>query len=56
MGGRYASIGGFALGRYTVESFLAFTDRKLDIVTGILQAECESMRIDWMKTQATRGR
>lgn len=55
MGGRYASIGGFALGRYTVESFLAFMDRKLDIVTGILQAECESMRIDWIKAQAPQG-
>ena len=54
MGGRYASIGGFALGRYAVESFLTFVERKLEIVTGVMQAECEALRSDWMKAQGTR--
>ena len=51
MGGRYASIGGYRLGRYTVESFLEFMDRKLDVVTGVMQAECEGLRSEWAKAQ-----
>ena len=54
MGGRYASIGGFSLGRYTVESFLDFVDRKLELATGVMQAECEAMRIEWMRAQGIR--
>lgn len=52
LGGRYASIGGFDLGRYTVESLLEFTGRKLEIITGVPQQECEAVRIEWMKAQA----
>ena len=52
MGGRYASIGGYRLGRYTVESFLEFMDRKLEVVTGVLQAECEALRAEWMKAHS----
>jgi tRNA(Arg) A34 adenosine deaminase TadA len=55
MGGRYASIGGFSLGRYTVESFLDFMERRLEVTTGIMQAECESMRIEWMKAQGPKS-
>jgi tRNA(adenine34) deaminase len=51
MGGRYASIGGFAMGRYSVESFLDFTQRKLDLVTGVMQAECEALRRGAMRAQ-----
>jgi tRNA(Arg) A34 adenosine deaminase TadA len=49
LGGRYASIGRTDLGRYTVESFLEFTGRKLEIITGVLADECEAVRIEWMK-------
>ena len=52
MGGRYVNIPGFALGRYTAESFLELTDRKIEIVTGVLQSECEAVRIDWNRAQA----
>ena len=52
MGGRYASIGGYSLGRYTVESFLEFVDRRLEVVTGVLQAECEALRAEWMRTHS----
>lgn len=52
LGGRYAGIGRFDMGRYTVESFLEFTGRKLEIVTGVLQQECEALRIEWMKARA----
>lgn len=51
LGGRYAGIGRFDLGRYTVESFLDFTGRKLEIIPGVLQKECEAVRIEWMKAQ-----
>jgi tRNA(adenine34) deaminase len=51
LGGRYESIGGFHLGRYNVEAFLEFADREIDIVTGVLQRECEAVRIDWMKAR-----
>lgn len=51
LGGRYAGIGRFDMGRYTVESFLEFTGRKLEIVTGVLQRECEAVRIEWMRAQ-----
>jgi tRNA(adenine34) deaminase len=51
LGGRYAGIGRTDVGRYTVESFLEFTGRTLELVTGVLARECEAVRIDWMKTQ-----
>jgi tRNA(adenine34) deaminase len=54
LGGRYASLGGFALGRYSVESFLEFTERRLEIVTGVLKDECEAVRTEWMRTQGHR--
>jgi len=49
LGGRYAGIGRTDLGRYTVESFLEFTGRKLEIITGVLADECEAVRLEWMK-------
>lgn len=49
LGGRYAGIGRTDMGRYTVESFLEFTGRKLDVVTGVLAKECEAARLEWMK-------
>ena len=51
MGGRYASIGGYSLGRYNVESFLEFVDRRLEVITGVMQAECEALRREWAKAQ-----
>jgi tRNA(adenine34) deaminase len=48
LGGRYAGIGRTDLGRYTVESFLEFTGKTLEVVTGVLSAECEQVRLDWM--------
>ncbi len=51
LGGRYAGIGRTDLGRYTVESFLEFTGRKLEITTGLLQKECEAVRKEWMEKE-----
>lgn len=53
LGGRYAGIGRTDLGRYTVESFLEFTGRKLEVITGVLAAECEALRIEWAKGRKT---
>ena len=54
MGGRYASIGGFDLGRYSVESFLDFMGRKVEVITGVMQQECEAMRVEWMRAQGRK--
>lgn len=56
LGGRYAGIGRTDLGRYTIESFLEFTGRKLELITGVLATECEAVRVDWMKAQAAKRR
>jgi tRNA(Arg) A34 adenosine deaminase TadA len=54
LGGRYAGIGRTDMGRYTVESFLDFTGRSLEVVTGVMQRECEEVRLDWMKRHGNR--
>ncbi|MCW5604478.1 MAG: nucleoside deaminase [Burkholderiales bacterium] len=51
LGGRYAEIGRFDLGRYTVESFMEFTGRRFELVTGVLAEECAAVRIEWMRAQ-----
>ena len=51
LGGRYAGIGRTDIGDYTVESFLRFTGRTLEVVTGVLQAECEAVRLAWLQRQ-----
>ncbi|MBI4207606.1 MAG: nucleoside deaminase [Betaproteobacteria bacterium] len=49
LGGRYTDIGRTDIGRYTVESFLEFTGRKLEIITGVLAGECAALRTEWMR-------
>jgi tRNA(Arg) A34 adenosine deaminase TadA len=49
LGGRYAGMGRTDMGRYSVESFLEFTGRKLEIVTGVLAREGEELRLEWGK-------
>jgi tRNA(Arg) A34 adenosine deaminase TadA len=51
LGGRYAGIGRTDMGRYSVESFLEFTGRSLEIITGVLQREGEQARLDWAARQ-----
>jgi tRNA(Arg) A34 adenosine deaminase TadA len=51
LGGRYTGIGRTDLGRYTVETFLQFTGRTLEMVTGVLASECEAVRLEWMKAR-----
>jgi tRNA(adenine34) deaminase len=52
LGARHASVKRTDLGRYTVEAFLEFTGRRLEIVTGVLAAECETMRLEWLKSRS----
>jgi len=54
IGGRYAGLGRTDLGRYSVESFLEFTDRSLQLVTGVMQRECEELRLEWGRRQDAR--
>jgi tRNA(adenine34) deaminase len=51
LGGRYANIPGLDRGGYSVESFMEFTGRRVELVTGVLQRECEALRIEWAKAQ-----
>ncbi|MDH5534700.1 MAG: nucleoside deaminase [Betaproteobacteria bacterium] len=52
LGARHASVKRADLGRYTVESFLEFTARNLEIVTGVLAEECETIRIEWLRSRS----
>jgi len=54
LGGRYAGLGRTDMGRYSVESFMEFTGRSVEVVTGVLQRECEQVRLDWGARQAIR--
>ena len=47
LGGRYAGLGRDDLGRYSIESFLEFTGKSLELVTGIRSAEGEALRREW---------
>ena len=49
LGGRYAGIRRTDMGRYTVESFMDFTGRSFEVVTGVLQRECEEVRLNWQQ-------
>jgi hypothetical protein len=51
LGGRYGGLGRSGRGCRTVESFLEFTGRSLDIVTGVLARECERVRLEWTERQ-----
>ena len=49
LGGRLANIPGLDYGPYSVESFMAFSGRRIELVTGLLQGECEALRIEWAR-------
>ena len=55
LGGRYAGLGRTDLGRYSVESFMEFTGRRFELVTGVLQKECEAARIEWGEAQRQKA-
>jgi tRNA(adenine34) deaminase len=51
LGGRLANIPGVDYGGYSVESFMEFSGQRIELVTGVRQAECEALRIDWARKQ-----
>jgi tRNA(Arg) A34 adenosine deaminase TadA len=51
LGGRLANIPGMNYGPYSVESFMEFTGRRMEVVTGLREGECEALRIEWAKKQ-----
>ena len=51
LGGRLANIPGMNYGPYSVESFMEFTGRRIELVTGLREGECEALRIEWAKKQ-----
>ncbi|HXF65228.1 MAG TPA: nucleoside deaminase [Burkholderiales bacterium] len=53
LGGRYAGIGRTDLGRYSIETIQELTARRIELVTGVLDRECEALRLQWMRA---RGR
>ena len=55
LGGRFPGIGRVAdKGRYTVESFLEFTGRSMQVVTGVMQRDCEQAWNDWARREGAR--
>jgi len=55
LGARHAALKRTDTGGYTVESFLALTGRKLDLVTGLLEQPCVDLRLQWMQEQARKA-
>ncbi len=52
LGARHARVRrkDLQLGDYSVESFLALTRRKLNVITGVREAECERLRIAFLRS------
>jgi tRNA(adenine34) deaminase len=55
LGGRYAALGRRDMGRYSVESFLEYVGRSLELVTGVKAAECEELRRRWAAASISSG-
>jgi tRNA(adenine34) deaminase len=53
LGARHAALKRTDTGDYSVETFLAMTRRKLELVTGVLEQECVDLRLQWMREQQT---
>ena len=51
LGARHAALKRTDTGDYSVETFLALTRRRLDLVTGLLEQECVDLRLKWMREQ-----
>ena len=55
LGARHAALKRTDTGDYSVETFLALTRRKLDVVTGVFEQECTDMRLQWVQAQARKS-
>jgi len=55
LGARHADMRRTDYGGYSVEALLALTRRRLELVTGVLVADCESIRRNWKGRGAPAG-
>lgn len=51
LGARHAALKRTDTGNYSVETFLALTRRRLEVVTGVLEQPCVDLRLQWMQEQ-----
>lgn len=54
IGARHRRVGRKDLGDYSVESFLALVCRELDVMFGVMEQECERLRLAWSRSQQTK--
>ena len=50
LGARHKRVGRTDLGDYSVESFLASLSRRIDLVHGVRERECEELRLAWKRS------
>ena len=55
LGGRHDPVLRPDLGTYTVEALLAMTGRRLHLVTGVRQSECEAPFRSWAANHRLQG-
>ena len=55
LGCRHAALQRKDIGTYSVEALVAMTGRRLEIVTGVLDKECEALRRSWPGWRAFQG-
>jgi len=55
LGARHAALKRTDTGDYSVETFLALTKRKLDVVTGVLEQQCVDLRLQWIREQTRKA-
>ena len=53
LGARHARVGRQPLGGYSVETFFDFMSRRIELVTGVREAECEAVRREWLLANKT---
>lgn len=51
LGARHKRVGRSDLPGYSVESFLASLSRRIDVVPGVREEECEALRLAWKRSR-----
>ena len=55
LGGRHADLGAGDVGRYSIETFLELTGKRLELVTGVRAQESLAVRRAWNEERARKG-
>lgn len=55
LGGRHAELGTQDVGRYSIETFLELTGRRLELITGVRSQEGIDVRRAWNEERARAG-